>query len=115
MGIFSRFWPLLFLRLVGFFAICFLATPFYTPRLSAQWNPLNPVQSWQKDLAGVRFVLERGALRFQVCGDSMIRVLYSPQREFPHVVEYVVIKSDWPKTQFDVRERRTTSRSPPLE
>jgi alpha-D-xyloside xylohydrolase len=104
MGIFSRFWPLFFLRSVRLFAIFFLAPLTCTPRLSAQWNPLNPVQSWQTDLAGVTFVLERGALRFQVCSDSMIRVLYSPQHEFPHVVEYVVIKADWPKTQFDIQD-----------
>jgi len=74
------------------------------PRLSAQWNPLNPVQSAQKDAEGVTIFLERGALRFQVCGDSMIRVLYSPQHVFPHLAEYVVIKTDWAKTKFDVNE-----------
>ena len=36
--------------------------------------------------------------------DSMIRVLYSPQHEFPRVAEYVVIKSALPKTPFDVNE-----------
>jgi len=70
----------------------------------AQWNPLNSVQSLQKDAAGLTLTLERGALRFQVCTDSMIRVLYSPQREFPQVKEYVVIKSDWPRAPFDVNE-----------
>ena len=71
---------------------------------AAQWNPVNPVQSSQKDVDGLTIILERGALRFQVCTDSLIRVLYSPQREFPHVAEYVVIKSDWPKTPFDANQ-----------
>lgn len=84
---------------VLFFALVFLPLPSV-----AQWNALNPVQSSQKDADGLTIFLERGALHFQVCTDSMVRVLYSPQREFPRVAEYVVIKSDWPKTPFDVNE-----------
>jgi len=84
---------------VLFFALVLLPFP-----SAAQWNPLNPVQSLQKDADGLTIFLERGALRFQVCTDSMIRILYSPQREFPHVAEYVVIKSDWPQTPFDINE-----------
>src|SRR5215813_914466 len=75
-----------------------------SPRAVAQWNPLNPVLSSQKDSDGLTVFLERGALRFQVCKDSMVRVLYSPQREFPAVPEYVVIKTDWPRVDFDVSE-----------
>jgi Alpha-glucosidases, family 31 of glycosyl hydrolases len=71
---------------------------------AAQWNALNPVQSSEKDAHGLTIFLERGALRFQVSTDSMIRVLYSPRREFPHVAEYVVIRSDWPQTSFNVNE-----------
>ena len=70
----------------------------------AQWNPLNPVTGSQKDSAGLTLFLERGALRFQVCSDAIVRVLYSPAREFPKVAEYVVIKNDWPAAAFDVRE-----------
>ena len=70
----------------------------------AQWNDLNPVRSSQKHRDGLTLFLEKGALRLQVCSDSIVRVLYSPQREFPKVTEYVVIKSDWPATPFDVRE-----------
>src|SRR5215468_10775773 len=100
MGSFSKFAPVRFLAaLVLFFALVPLALP-----SAAQWNLLNPVQSSQKDAEGLTIFLERGALRFQVCTDSMIRILYSPQREFPHVAEYVVIKSGWPKTPFDVSD-----------
>ncbi len=70
----------------------------------AQWNDLNPVRSSQKHSDGLTLFLEKGALRLQVCSDSIVRVLYSPEREFPKVTEYVVIKSDWPATPFDVRE-----------
>jgi alpha-D-xyloside xylohydrolase len=99
MGIFLK------IALARFLAasLLFLAL-FLPPPCAAQWNPLNPVQSSEKDTVGLTIFLERGALRFQVCTDSMIRVLYSPQHEFPRVAEYVVIKSAWPKTPFDVNE-----------
>src|SRR5690349_2364777 len=81
-----------------------MVTVVIAPRVVAQWNSLNPVHSLQRDDAGVTLNLERGALRFQVCSETIIRVLYSPQHEFPHVAEYVVIKTDWPKTDFLVNE-----------
>jgi alpha-D-xyloside xylohydrolase len=82
----------------------FLVTLLSPIAIRAQWNPLNPVQSVQKDAGGVTLVLEKGTLRFQVCTESMVRVLYSAQREFPKVAEYVVIKTEWPATPFDVTE-----------
>jgi len=82
----------------------FLVTALFPIAIRAQWNPLNPVRSVQKDAGGVTVVLEKGALRFQVCTESMVRVLYSAQREFPKVAEYVVIKSEWPATPFDFAE-----------
>jgi hypothetical protein len=48
--------------------------------------------------------LAKGALRFKVCTCLMICVLYSPGQEFPGVADYVVIKSDWPSSPFDVAE-----------
>ena len=100
MGIFLKIAHARFLAAsVLFLALVLLPLP-----SAAQWNPLNPVQSSQTDTVGLTIFLERGALRFQVCTDSMIRVLYSPQHEFPRVTEYVVIKSAWPKTPFDVNE-----------
>ena len=76
----------------------------YAPPARAQWNPLNPVKSSEKDAGGLTLFLEHGALRLEVLSDSIIRVLYSPEREFPRVAEYVVIKTAWPKTDFDVAE-----------
>jgi alpha-D-xyloside xylohydrolase len=89
------------LRLVPLFLIGSLAI---APSLSTQWNPLNPVGSFHKDSDGATIFLKKGALRFQVCTDSMVRVLFSPEREFPKVLDYVVIKSIWPQTPFDVTE-----------
>ena len=82
----------------------FLVTALSPIAIRAQWNPLNPVQSVQKDAGGVTLFLEKGALRFQVCTESMVRVLYSAQREFPKVAEYVVIKTQWPAAPFEVSE-----------
>jgi len=64
---------------------------------SAQWNPLNPVHSIHKDAKGLTLRLEKGALRFEVCSDRMVRVRFAPENEFPKVTEYVVIKSEWPR------------------
>jgi alpha-D-xyloside xylohydrolase len=71
---------------------------------SAQWNPLNPVHSIQKDAKGLTLRLEKGALRFEVCSDWMVRVRFAPENEFPKVTEYVVIKSEWPRVEFTVSE-----------
>jgi len=85
--------------------LCLIPLVAFFPAASqAQWNPLNPIRSVQKNSDGVTLLLEKGALRFQICTDAMVRVLYSPQREFPKVAEYVVIKSDWPATPFDLTE-----------
>jgi alpha-D-xyloside xylohydrolase len=89
------------LRLVPLFLI---ASPAIAPSSGAQWNPLNPVESFGKDSDGTTIFLKKGALRFQVCTDSMVRVLFSPEREFPKVPDYVIIKSVWPQTPFEVTE-----------
>jgi len=88
-------------------SLIFLASAAFCSSSLAQWNPLNPVHSSQKDASGLTVFLEKGALRFQVCSDSLIRVLYSSGREFPKVADYVVIKSDWPQSPFDVTESAT--------
>src|SRR5260221_11126622 len=89
--------------------LCLIPLVAFFPAASqAQWNPLNPVRSVQKNPDGVTLVLEKGALRFQVCTDAMVRILYSPEREFPKVAEYVVIKSEWPATPFDLTENADT-------
>ena len=65
------------------------------------------MRSSQKDASGLTIVLEKGALRFEVCSDRMIRVLYSPSHEFPKIAGYVVIKSNWPSSPFDVTQSAT--------
>src|SRR5262245_4956941 len=104
MGIFPGFLPSWWSRSFRLLCLLLACALFYSTRAVSQWNPLNPVQSLQRDANGATLFLERGALRFQVCSDSMVRVSYSPQREFPIVAQYVVIKDDWPKTNFALSE-----------
>src|SRR5438445_12360589 len=89
------------LRLVPLFLIGSLG---FASSSCDKWNPLNPVESFHKDSDGATIFLKKGALRFQVRTDAMVRVLFSPEREFPKVLDYVVIKSIWPQTPFDVTE-----------
>jgi alpha-D-xyloside xylohydrolase len=69
---------------------------------TAQWNPLNPVKSDEKQTDGVVFRMQSGLLRLQVCSDSIVRVLYTPASSFSAVKHYAVIKTSWPATRFSV-------------
>ena len=51
--------------------------------LQAQWVPLNPVNSVDPQPDGVVLVLQTGFLRFQVCSDSIVHVVYSIERDVP--------------------------------
>ena len=68
----------------------------------AQWNPLNPVTSVEKQSDGVVFRMEVGLLRLQICSDSIVRVLYAPTSSFPEVKRYAVIKTNWPAAHFSL-------------
>jgi len=88
----------LFSRLVGFSVIFLaLAAPSW-----AQWIPLNPVKSAEPQPDGVVLALENGYLRFQVCTESMVRVVYSLERTVPERPDFLVIKKNWPKVEFSV-------------
>jgi len=67
---------------------------------NAQWNPLNPVTGVQQQPDGVLFTLQTGALRVQVCTDSIVRIQYSPTGAFPSFPQYVVTKTSWPAVQW---------------
>lgn len=69
---------------------------------AAQWNPLNPVTSVQRQADGVLFRMQSGALRLVVCTDSIVRVIYAPAPSFPEENDYVVIRKSWPPPQFSV-------------
>jgi alpha-D-xyloside xylohydrolase len=82
-------------------AFLFLATA-PSPVL-AQWVPLNPVQAVGLEPDGAVFVLQTGFLRFQVCSDSIIHVVYSLERDVPQHPDNLVIKKSWPKAEFSLR------------
>src|ERR1700716_274964 len=71
--------------------------------LRAQWNPLNSVLSVQRESDGVQLTLQTGALKLQVCSDSIIRVRYSPTTPFPTPREFLVIKERWPATKWEMQ------------
>ena len=69
---------------------------------AAQWNPLNPVVSVQKEPDGVRFTLQKGVMRIQVCSDAIVRVRYSLAESVPHHPDLVVIKNSWPAAKWEM-------------
>jgi alpha-D-xyloside xylohydrolase len=79
------------------FLLFFLAG---APSLMAQWVPLNPVTSADPQADGVVLVLQSGFLRFQVCSDSIVHVVYSNERDVPQRTDFLVTKKSWPKTEF---------------
>ena len=74
------------------------------PHAFAQWAPVNPVVSFQKQTDGLLFSMNTGTLRVQVCSDSIIRIRYSATSDIPDEPDYVVIRKDWPATQWSSEE-----------
>jgi alpha-D-xyloside xylohydrolase len=73
----------------------------WMPSALAQWTKLTPVASVTQEADGVRAVFESGAVvKFQVCTDSMIHVVYSPTGNIPKQTEYVVTKESWAAVQW---------------
>ncbi|MGB8457892.1 MAG: glycoside hydrolase family 31 protein [Candidatus Acidiferrum sp.] len=74
-----------------------------SPSLRAQWVPVNPVDSVEPQADGVLLVLKTGFLRFQVCSDSIVHVIYSLKRGIPQYPDLTVVKKSWPKADFTVQ------------
>ena len=81
----------------------FFAVLVFISIAEAQWAPRNPVTGVQQQPDGVVLTLQSGALKIQVCTDSIVRVLYSASTTFSEPPDYVVIKKDWPGAKFDVQ------------
>ena len=81
----------------------FVAILVFLSLAEAQWAPRNPVTGVQQQPDGVVLTLQSGALKIQVCTDSIVRVLYSASATFPEPPDYVVIKKDWPGAKFDLQ------------
>ena len=72
--------------------------------LRGQWIPPNPVSTFEKTSDRVVLQLETGALRLQVCSDSIVRVTYSLAKSFPDRPDYVVAKTAWPPVPWTVED-----------
>jgi alpha-D-xyloside xylohydrolase len=86
------------LPILGFLISLAVSSP-----ASAQWVPLNPVASVEPQPDGIVLVLTAGFLRFQVCSDSIVHVVYSLERDVPQHTDFLVIKKSWPKSDFSLR------------
>jgi alpha-D-xyloside xylohydrolase len=66
----------------------------------AQWNPLNPVVAVKQQDDGVMLTMQHGTLRVQICSSTIVRVTYSLDAAIPDTPQYVITKTNWPKTQW---------------
>jgi alpha-D-xyloside xylohydrolase len=80
-----------------FISVCFSTVA------AAQWNPLNPVVSVQREAHGVRLTLEKGVMRIQVCSDAILRVRFSPAEAGEEHPDLVVIKKNWPAIKWEMQ------------
>src|SRR5664279_2108067 len=58
----------------------------------AQWIPSNAVKNAETQPDGVLLVLETGYLRLQVCSESVVHVVYSPERTVPERPDFLIVK-----------------------
>jgi alpha-D-xyloside xylohydrolase len=87
-------------KLLAALILATLLTP--SPSIQAQWVPLNPVNAVDPQPDGVVLVLQNGFLRFQVCSDSIVHVVYSIEREVPQHPDFLITKKSWPKAEFAI-------------
>jgi alpha-D-xyloside xylohydrolase len=73
------------------------------PSAQAQWTPLNPVVSAQQQPDGALITLKTGFLRFQVCTESIVRVVYSLEATVPARPDFIVTKTSWPHAEFSLQ------------
>ncbi len=73
----------------------------------AQWIPPNAVTAVDRQPNGVTFILETGALRVQVCNDSMVHITYAPTAAFPSRPDYVVTKTVWPAAKWSMQDNQS--------
>jgi alpha-D-xyloside xylohydrolase len=79
-----------------------------TVAAKAQWNPPNPVVSFEKQANGLEVRQKDGVLRLEVDADDLLHVTYAPlpgqdgAAAPERASDNVVIKKDWPAAAFDV-------------
>lgn len=85
------------------FAVVLFTSIFCNLPARAQWNPLNPITTFQQQADGVQFTRKSGVMKLQVCSDSIIRVIFSPAASIPNLINLVVIKNQWPSVPFTIQ------------
>src|SRR5882672_3693918 len=66
----------------------------------AQWLPRNAVRQTEQLPDGVFVTMETGYLRFTVCSESIVHVVYSLERDVPDAANFLIVKKSWPKAEF---------------
>jgi alpha-D-xyloside xylohydrolase len=74
-----------------------------TPSLFGQWLPLNSVTSVEPQPDGLVLTLQNGYLRFQVCSDSIVHIIYSLERQVPERADFLVVKKTWRHAAFTLQ------------
>jgi len=87
-----------FMNMIGL--LCLAATSVLPGVARAQWLAVNPVINVQQQPDGALLQLQRGYLRFRVCTDSIVRVIYSLEASVPEHSDFLVVKTEWPRAGF---------------
>jgi len=77
--------------------------------VDAQWNPPNPVVTFEKKANALEIRQQAGLLRLEVNAPDVLHVTYSSlEGDALHPADEVVIKKDWPSSAFDVSSDQKT-------
>ncbi|WP_109486077.1 glycoside hydrolase family 31 protein [Occallatibacter savannae] len=97
-------------KMKGFWLpLLLLAFPLIEARAGAQWNPPNPVVSFEKQTNGVEIHQQAGTLRLEVDAPDLLHVTYLPlEKTESHPSDNVVVKKDWPAATFDLASDEKT-------
>src|SRR5208282_2792063 len=87
-----------FPMMIGF--VCLAASLFFPGAARGQWVPINPVVSVQQQSDGALLQLQHGYLRFRVCTDSIVRVIYSLEASVPEHTDFLIVITEWPHAAF---------------
>jgi alpha-D-xyloside xylohydrolase len=87
-------------RLAAYRAIFGMLLVAWASSLFGQWRPLNPITRVEPQPDGAVLVLQNGYLRFQVCSDSIVHIVYSLEQQLPGRADFLVVKKSWPRATF---------------
>jgi len=90
----------------AFACLSLCVTALVTPAAFSQWNPPNPVVSYQKQAGGLLVQQKDGVLKLEVNAVDVLHVTYSPSKEAApaRASDWVVVKKDWPSASFNVTD-----------